>query len=473
MTTAFKTFCFSVFKLCLMILILLNHYPSQANGIADLIKFASPDGTMINDTAGGIINDQTGGFISGGSLILRGPKPKVLQPIQIQTPKFKYDACTGSADFAFGSLSYISGEEFLKMLKALPKSVGAYGLKMTLKTYCPQCEDIVMDLEEIARSINNMTIDQCAISQNIAQGMFSALAHEEQQKCLTRAGHSKANKDMYEATKSCKDNKDAYQEGKEEAEKNLLGDKFNLVWKALIGEKNNSRIDQDFFELIMSISGTLLAEKKDDSYVFETLPSLFDQNNIENLIGGATSTSIKLYSCNDRNFCMHPELKDKKLEALDTIVGKMRNIIEKYLIGNIRKDTSPLEMTSEELVLINFVSVPLIRLIENEIAAKGLDENFIISNSELLEVICYDLIINFISNLAKNVEDKVVALKMRENETKKIDSFLNGLHQTQRTFASFKHTAYQRAEMIIQIKERVTQQDAVFKQHFNRLWRTK
>jgi hypothetical protein len=35
----------------------------------------------------------------------------------VQTPKFAFDACTGSADFRFGGLSYISKKEFSEFFK--------------------------------------------------------------------------------------------------------------------------------------------------------------------------------------------------------------------------------------------------------------------------------------------------------------------------------------------------------------------
>ena len=76
-----------------------------ASGIDKLMKYAAPSGSMSNVNSAAIIKDQQGGYMTGGSVILRAPRPKTLQPLTTQTPKFAYDACTGSVDFRFGGLS--------------------------------------------------------------------------------------------------------------------------------------------------------------------------------------------------------------------------------------------------------------------------------------------------------------------------------------------------------------------------------
>lgn len=65
----------------------------------------------------------------------------------------------------------------------------------------------------------------------------------------------KLNRDMYEASDKCKNNPDRHGNAGEEDElKSLLGNEFNIVWKAM-GKSNK---DVDFKELIMSVSGTII-----------------------------------------------------------------------------------------------------------------------------------------------------------------------------------------------------------------------
>jgi hypothetical protein len=146
--------------------------------IDKLLEYVSPDGSMSNVNAPAIIKDQAGGYMTGGSIILRGPRPHDLAPINIQTPKLKYDACTGSGDFRFGAMSYISHAEFSNFLKNVARASGAYLVKMSIKTACPQCEDIMTYLETVARDINGMSMNQCAMAQALTSGVIGKLASE-------------------------------------------------------------------------------------------------------------------------------------------------------------------------------------------------------------------------------------------------------------------------------------------------------
>ena len=52
---------------------------SGASGLEKLMQHASP-GSLVNVNKGAILQDQKAGCLTGGSIIMRGPKPKELQP---------------------------------------------------------------------------------------------------------------------------------------------------------------------------------------------------------------------------------------------------------------------------------------------------------------------------------------------------------------------------------------------------------
>jgi hypothetical protein len=127
---------------------------TYASGLNKLLKFIDQSGGMSNYNAPAIIRDQQGGFMTGGSLQIRGARPKILQPAHVQLPSFNFDACRGSGDFRFGGLSFINSAEFSAFMKKLTASIGAYAFKMAAKSFCPQCENIIAEFEAIARDIN-------------------------------------------------------------------------------------------------------------------------------------------------------------------------------------------------------------------------------------------------------------------------------------------------------------------------------
>jgi len=143
-----------------------------AGGLDGFLKFTSQGGSMTSINKGAVISDQKAGYMTGGSIIARGPRPMDMQPLGIALPSIAFDPCTGSGDLRWGGFSFIKGAEFAKYFKAVSASAGAYIAKMAIKQACPQCEDIMSYLESVARDVNGMTFGQCEQGKAIAEGLM-------------------------------------------------------------------------------------------------------------------------------------------------------------------------------------------------------------------------------------------------------------------------------------------------------------
>ena len=436
-----------------------------ASGIDKLMKYASPNGSMSNVNRGAIIKDQQGGYMTGGSVILRGPRPKTLQPLTIQTPKFAFEPCTGSADFRFGGLSYISGREFTQFFKNMGTAAGAYGVKMLIKSACPQCEDIMSYMETVARDINGMMMDQCAGAQSLAKGVFPMLNAGDQQKCLMKGNIGRSNRDMYEASDKCKSDPDRHGEiGDEDELKSLLGDEFNLVWKAL---GKGSGGDLDFKELIMSISGTIIGRKVDGSFHFNNKASLVLNNDLlEQYIGVHKKASkVKLYHCDTNDKCLNPLEAEVVLTEQNTIYGNISRILE-HMVTKIFEGKGA--FTDEEEAVIAFSSVPIIQLIEMEIVHKGKEEDMLVRMQEFLEVVCYDVVTNFLTQMINQASAAVAALEYAQVDDTVIKKFTTQVGEVRRFITDSKFAAFKRLQVIMQYKERLVLQQRSFKAEFGR-----
>ena len=122
------------FTACLVItaLELVSAGQAFAGGLDGFLKFAGQGGSMTSINKGAVISDQKTGHTTGGSIIIRGPRPKDLQPLGIQLPSMDFDPCTGSGDFRWGGFSYIKGAEFARYFKAVAASSGSYVAKMAI-----------------------------------------------------------------------------------------------------------------------------------------------------------------------------------------------------------------------------------------------------------------------------------------------------------------------------------------------------
>jgi hypothetical protein len=440
---------------------------SIANPLSKLVDFAEQDGTMVSRNAPAIIQDQSGGFYTGGSMLMRGPKPKNLQPFTVQLPKFSYGSCNGSADFFFGGMSHISSAELTNFFKRIPHAAGAYAVKLLMKNVSPQIEDVVSYLETVARDINGLSLDQCAAAETIANGALGMVSNSNQLSCMTKGRLRSEYSDMAEATRKCKENPSKH-DGYENSElESLLGDKFNLVWKAL--SKGSSASDKGFKELIMSVSGSVVGVKSDGVMRYTNLPSLVtDSDLLEKYIGARGNDSkVTLYECTDDK-CLSPVARERLLKSQDTLYGRIEKIMEK-LIEKAYNDKKGTIFTDEEQALISFSSVPIIALINQELAKFGDKDNITLRNGEFIEVICYDIMSSFLNHLVQKSIKEVKALEYAQLDNVVMGSFYDEAKSAGRKLESSKMTAYHKLQIILQTRSRLEQQEKELETMFSRL----
>jgi conjugative transfer pilus assembly protein TraH len=452
-------------KYRLLIIILSFSLQSLAGGVDKLMEYIIPSDSMINKNKAAIINDQSSGFVTGGSILMRGPRPKNLTPLSIQTPNFSFDACTGSGDFRFGSLSYITSEEFIDFFKNVSVASGAYMAKMLIKTMCPQCEDIMSQLEEVARAVNGMTMNQCSLAQKLVDGSFSKFASAQKQECLMRSKGRVS--DLHMGMKECQKNPSKFAGEAESEMGSMLGTEFNLVWAALTN-KGAKIDDKEFLELIMSISGTIIGQQKGGKWEFHRKHSLFTKDSqIQNYIGGSGGSKIEVYICDETKKCLNPTENQKTIENQTFLskIEKLINSITEKIIQN-----SPLtSLTAEEEDLISFSSVPLINLIEKDLVLKGNKTNAIISNPELVEVIAYDYVVSFLQDLLDKADKAVKELELGQNDQQVFESFQKDINSVKKTISEVKMTAFKRAEIVMNVKENMELQSRSLDERISRI----
>lgn len=457
-----------IYRIALFIIFVLFTSYVQAGSLNKLLKYVDQTGGMSNYNAPRIIQDQQGGYITGGSLQIRGARPKVMQPLHVQIPSFNFDACTSSGDFRFGGLSYINSSEFTSFIKKLPQTSGAYVFKLFTKTYSSVIENIMAELEAIARDVNNTNLEQCALAKNLAEGTFGKLVAGKNQTCLMQAGIKKDQPDLAKANQVCSNGRSPYGDPADNEElKSLLGDNFNLVWKALSKGDVDS---QEFKELMMSVAGSLIGETAEGRLRFKPLASLVvDSNFLEKYIGNKTeSTKVEMYVCDEPRKCLNPKIEVKTLSPRDTLYGKIGAVLDS-LIDKVWEDADNPVFTDEEQAVIEYSSIPLINLIEQELSRHGDKSNIFLRNAEFIDVICYEVMSGFFEGILHKTLKEVRALEFAQVDSIGINQFLDSANQVLSLLRDTKNSAYQRLIIIMQAKDRLRQQEAEFDLIFERL----
>lgn len=440
--------------------------PCSYAGIDSLVKFAAPDGSLSNVNSPAVVKDQAGGYLTGGSILLRGPRPKELSPFSVQTPKLKFDACTGSGDFRFGAMSYISGAEFSNFMKGVARASGAYLLKMSIKTACPQCEDIMTYLETVARDINGLTMNQCSMAQSIASGAFSKLTSSEKQHCMMEANSLGSNSDMFDTTRKCQDSAGERLRRSDGEFESLLGDEFNLVWKAL---SKGSGAETALKELMMSVSGTIIGQKEGGRYKFTYKPTLIhDKELLEKYIGdeSATGSKIKLYACDTKDKCLIPTEQESTLAPNETLKGNVTKIM-RSLIKKVQDDNG--KLSDEEEALLSFSTIPILHLIQMEMASKASTDDLLVRMDEFVSVVCYDVITNFMQVMLNRVMTSVQSLEHAQMDDSVIRNFIQDTENIRRYLSDARSGAFQKLQVITQVKERLEMQTREFEFRFGKM----
>lgn len=440
-----------------------------ANPLDNLVKFAKDGGAMVNVNKAAVSDDQRAGYLMGGSIISRGPAPQDLQPMTVQVPRFELDPCSKSFDMRFGGLSYVKGKEILRYFKNTLSASGLYAYKLLMKNQSSVIENIMSELEAMARDINSHSYNQCQTAQNIAKSGLSMLNISTQQGCLQKSNVTNSNSDLFQSQQKCQADPYKYDDASDDEKlKSQLGSEFNLVWKAL--SMGNGSNDDSLKNLMMSISGTVIQRKGNDgSLQLLSMPSLVEgQDLIEHYMGQSTSpeSKVKLYVCDETKKCLYPTVKDETLKSNENLIGNVERILkglQEKVYNNEEK-----ELNDEEQALVSYSTIPIISQIELDFATRQDSGTFIVGTPEFVDVVSYDLIVSFLQKMLNNASNAVEQMESVSVDAAAFERFSKNVQIVRSYLNNKKAEAHRKLAMIMQLKERLQQQEEVFETEFSR-----
>lgn len=456
--------------IAILTVIILSSTCAKA-GIEKLIRNVFPSGTMSNVTRSAIVREQEAGHLIGGSVIIKTPAESGLQLVGVQSPSCKLGGlpCGASFELLGGGVSIVSSAELMRHLKGLMQNAGAYGGIMAIKTLCPQCEDIMGWLDSKADWVNNMAKTDCEDMARLADGMLGKItagARATRQSAAILNGEGRDMADFAAKSKLDNSGRDVTKDTPELSD--MLGDNFNLVWKAL--EKKapgNNGEAKTLKELLMSISGTVIgttdpASKKRQ---FIHKKSLIGKELIEEFIGAGNegSSKVKLYDCNDQ-YCLRPAVRENIIKQADSLVGRVGKIISS-ITEKVQKNTGA--FTSDEETLIALSSVPLITKIELDLQSLSNSAGSIAAQDEFIHALCFDVVTNYMAQLLQEVSTAVNELRyVQLSDSGIFTDFDNEIRGAMRMLATAKSDAFKRYDLIMATKGRIRQEINYFNMRF-------
>ncbi|WP_414039373.1 conjugal transfer protein TraH [Acidithiobacillus sp. M4-SHS-6] len=108
----------------------------------------------------------------GGNLSVHVPSDTV-QLISISPPSFSA-GCAG-INMYFGGFSFISGANFGKLIQAIMQAAPGYVINLAIRTLCPECSDILTELQKLAQAANGMGMNACDDAKSLVNGLGGLL----------------------------------------------------------------------------------------------------------------------------------------------------------------------------------------------------------------------------------------------------------------------------------------------------------
>ncbi len=240
---------------------------------------------MSNHTNPNTFQTERRGVIAGGSFNMRVPV-KSANVVNITLPNAGA-GCSG-IDLYGGSFSYINSEEFVAFMRSVAANASGYAFQIALSSMCEKCSQHMEMLQKKVQELNQYFGNSCQLAQGIVNDSLSAFGRKGLNDA-SLVGQFSGLGDLFNLN-STQDASSIYQkvaQAEPEEVKKLSG---NIVWQALVNHTSLAH-DHDLAQAIMSITGTIIADTKDNEVVVLPHSLLSLRTFIE---GGDTS----LYRCN-------------------------------------------------------------------------------------------------------------------------------------------------------------------------------
>lgn len=445
-----------IIRMVFVLVVMYSHF-AAANMNGELDSFFKRMGYNTNITSAGVYKDQSGGYYSGGRLYARVPSRNI-DLVNLQAPSF--NAGCGGIDLFKGGMSHINVAQFTEALRNIAANASGYGFNLALQTMAPQVYNTMQKLNDIAREINSMNISSCEAAANIVGGIWPRSDASSRYLCNAMGTKKTIFDDWAQSRQGCgaEGKRETINSGKAGEFADVLGDEFNLVWKAI--RKNGLLAsDNELAEVFMSISGSIISKKigsgKDASFKPVHLASLAnDQDLIDILVygevkGGSASGKGQIYKCDDYDAskCLNPTraklLVNKDKALIHRVEDMLRNISERA------RSYDGTGLSDAEKGLIESTRIPILKIIIVQNAFKA--GSSIINVSEFSEGIAYDLVLQFIEDVLDVVNQSLQELEKVQIDGKMISEFKQDIREARKQVIERRNGIYQQMHTALSV----------------------
>ena len=411
-------------------------------------------GTANNVTGpGGSYQDQAGGFYTVGSVFARS-KAHQANLMSVQMPHYR-SGC-GGIDLFMGGLSFINAQEFLQLLRNIGSNASGYAFNLALATVTPQIKSVLDDLSAKVQKMTNNNINSCEAAATLVGGVWPQSDASSQLLCNAMSKDLNVVSDWAESRQRCgaggQRDSVTSQRGNRPGYKDILGDEFNLAWKALAKNAFLSA-DHRLAEFFMTISGTLVSRKGGSGGLeMKEFPSKSsDTDLISALLTGGQS--LQIYACDTmtEDGCLNPTLRSETLPPEKALIHKVDALLN-GIHQNLLYDK---ELTPEQQGFVNSTMIPVLKIMAVEMGFK--EGGSPLSIAPYRDAIAHDILLHYLDEVMELVWTSATHLKQVQINDKMIESFRSGIANSRKVLFAKRTSLFQQISLTLEAIERTQQ----------------
>ncbi len=314
----------------LSLLIALALHPCHA-GLQQ--EMDSMFGAMTNVTNPTANIGQRRGVLSGGSVVTRN-RIMNTNPIAMVPPSF--GAGCGGIDLYGGSFSFVNQNQFMTLMRSIASNAGGYAFQLAINAMCPDCGNVMTDLQKKIQQMNQMFSNSCQLAQGIVNDGVSAIDAQNKSR-MSNASLSRGVSDVFGSWTGSGPQGDPVQQVANNAPQVMQSSiQGNLVWRAL----NQSHAanwftfgGNDLLESIMSVTGSIIVQApvtapdgQGSNTPVVNLPPLLKIRDLINGSGTDATQTVRVYQCDSSTAdgCLNPTPQNITVQGLSQ---KVRDLL--------------------------------------------------------------------------------------------------------------------------------------------------
>ena len=297
-------------------------------------------GSMTNVTNPTANIGQRRGVLSGGSVVMRN-RIMNTNPIAMVPPSF--GAGCGGIDLYGGSFSFVNQNQFMTLMRSIASNAGGYAFQLAINAMCPDCGNVMTDLQKKIQQMNQMFSNSCQLAQGIVNDGVSAIDAQNNSR-MSNASLSRGVTDVFGSWTGSGPQGDPVQQVANNAPQVMQSSiQGNLVWRALnLSHAANwfAFGGNDLLDSIMSVTGSIIVQApvtapdgQGSNTPVENLPPLLKIRDLINGSGSDATQTVRVYQCDNSSAdgCLNPTPQNVTVQGLSQ---KVRDL----LLGSTSQD---------------------------------------------------------------------------------------------------------------------------------------